>query len=95
MHKFTVPTGCHIVGPDWSLSGLVVRISHISVKKPRVKAPENLNTIGIVSHVTVVALLYQPGLNEMALVSKPHLEKTSLPDYLFPWKTANLCSSSD
>ena len=85
-YLITVPEGCRIMEPDWSLSGLVSRIGNISVKALRVKAPENLNITGIVSSEAVVGLLDQPRFNKMVPVAKLHLEKTPLADYIFPWE---------
>ena len=74
-YLLTVPAECRIMGPDWSLSGLVSRLGHISVKALRVRAPQHLNITDIVSPDTVVGLLDQPRFQNLAPIAtlrRPH-----------------------
>ena len=91
-YLITVQAGFRIMVPDWSLSGLVSRIGHISVKVLQVKAPEYLNITSIVSPKTVVSLLDQPRFDELVPIAKMRLEKTPPPNYTFPCETGNKIS---
>ena len=87
-YLIAVPADCRVMGQDWSLTGLIQKIGHISVKALRVEAPEELNITDIIPQNAVVELLDKPQFGEMAPVARLRLIKPEVPNYLFPWESS-------
>ena len=84
-YLIAVPPGCTVMGKGVTLTGLIERVGHVSVRAMRVLASNILNITDIVPAEQAISLLSKPHFDQRAPLAKIDLTPLPDPPVTFDW----------
>ena len=84
-YLITVPSGCVVMGKGVTLTGLIERVGHISVKALQMLTSNILNITEIIPAEQAISLLDQPHFDNRNPFVQTNLQPLPLPSSTFDW----------